>query len=89
MAADFEWWASAKLLPVYLLGLLWMCGYHRSDRDRFRRITIEALASGDPALDWVGIGGGDSVAVLGEPNADELDDVPVFTEHEPSWSVPL
>lgn len=67
-----EWWASAKLLPIYLLELLWMMGYHGEQRDAHRRLALAALASGDPALDWVGVGGGDSVAVLGEPSADDL-----------------
>lgn len=61
-----EWWASSKLLPLYMLELMWMCGYQRERRDRFRRVSLAALASGDPALDWVGYGGGCSVVELGE-----------------------
>lgn len=68
-----EWWASAKLMPIYALELLWALGYRRDQREMFRRAALEALASGDPALDWVGVGGGQSVAALGEPNADELE----------------
>ncbi|WP_146658068.1 hypothetical protein [Enhygromyxa salina] len=66
-----EWWASAKLLPLYLLELLWALGYRRAERDYFRGLSLEALASGDPALDWVGVGGGASVATLGEACADD------------------
>ncbi|WP_181233573.1 hypothetical protein [Enhygromyxa salina] len=68
-----EWWASAKLLPLYLLELLWALGYRRAQREQIRGRSLEALASGDPALDWVGIGGGASVAALGEASASDHD----------------
>jgi hypothetical protein len=61
-----EWWASAKLLPVYVLELLWSCGHQREQRALTRRRSLAALASGDPALDFVGTGGGVSVVELGE-----------------------
>ncbi len=79
-----EWWASAKLLPMYLLELLWMCGYQRGCRDHYRRVSRAVLASGDPALDFVGIGGGASVVALGEADEPELD--APFPEAEPSWA---
>jgi hypothetical protein len=79
-----EWWASAKLLPLYLLELLWAFGYRRAQRDDYRSPSLEALASGDPALDWVGVGGGASVAALGEANADD-DQVAAAIPSEPSW----
>lgn len=78
-----EWWASAKLMPLYLLELLWAMGYRRAQRDYFRGLSLEALASGDPALDWVGVGGGASVAALGEACAD---DQPTTTLTEPTWA---
>jgi hypothetical protein len=59
-----EWWASIKLLPLYVLELMWMCGYQRERREQFRRVSLTALASGDPALDWVGHGGAGSVMEL-------------------------
>ncbi|MFV8749517.1 hypothetical protein ACNOYE_03075 [Nannocystaceae bacterium ST9] len=61
-----EWWASSKLLPLYLLELLWWCGYRPALRQRYRERSLAVLASGDPALDWVGPGGGASVDDLGE-----------------------
>lgn len=63
-----EWLASAKLLPLYVLELLWMCGYQPDQRARVRARSLAALASGDPALDWVGVGGGSSVAELDQPD---------------------
>lgn len=61
-----EWWASAKLMPIYVLELLWCCGHQPQQREQLRRRTLEAIASGDPALDFVGVGGGASVLELGE-----------------------
>lgn len=65
-----EWWASSKLLPLYLLELLWMLGYQRAQREQHRRRSLLALASGDPALDWVGIGGGRSIVELEQHERD-------------------
>lgn len=59
-----EWYSSAKLLPFYLLELMWMCGYRPEQRAKHRARSLASLASGDPALDWVGVGGGASVAEL-------------------------
>jgi hypothetical protein len=59
-----EWYSSAKLLPFYLLELLWMCGYRPEQRAEHRARSLASLASGDPALDWIGVGGGASVAEL-------------------------
>ncbi len=78
-----EWWASAKLLPFYMLELLWMCGYQRHQRDHFRQLSLTVLASGDPALDYVGFGGGASVVELGEA-ADHADEP--LVDAEPTWA---
>lgn len=59
-----EWYASAKLLPFYLLELLWMAGYRAEQRAEHRARSLAILATGDPALDWIGVGGGASVAEL-------------------------
>jgi hypothetical protein len=84
-----EWCASAKLLPFYLLEVLWVLGYRRAQRDYFRGFSLEALASGDPALDWVGVGGGASVAALGEPSVlgkASVNDRPVTGLGAPTWA---
>lgn len=59
-----EWYSSAKLLPFYLLELMWMFGYRPEQRAKHRSRSLASVASGDPALDWVGVGGGASVAEL-------------------------
>jgi len=59
-----EWWASAKLLPYFLLEGLWLAGYRRDQREAFRALARRARASGNPALDWVGVGGGRFVSDL-------------------------
>ena len=69
-----EWWASSKLLPIYLLELLWLVGYRPEQRELFRARSLEILATGDPALDWVGSGGGASVAELGEAAAQSVEE---------------
>jgi hypothetical protein len=69
-----EWWASAKLMPIYILDVMWAAGYRPAQREHFRSLALDALASGDPALDWVGVGGGASVAALGEFCADDACD---------------
>jgi hypothetical protein len=56
-----EWWASTKLLPIYLLELMWVGGYEGAKICDPRQQSLAALASGDPALDWVGVGGGASL----------------------------
>lgn len=53
-----ELWASPRLLPYNFLMLLFRFGYRPKDARRLREHVERALASGDPALDYVGIGGG-------------------------------
>ena len=53
-----EWWASPRLLPYNFLMLMFRAGY-RPDVSRILRGHVErAEASGNPALDYVGVGGG-------------------------------
>jgi hypothetical protein len=51
-----EWWASSKLLPFVTLEWLWRLGYRPDERARFEAHARRALASGDAALDFVGVG---------------------------------
>lgn len=53
-----EWWASMKLLPIFLLQVMWALGYKPAQQSAYRKTAITALQSGNPALDWVGSGGG-------------------------------
>lgn len=53
-----EWIASPRLLPYNVLALMFRAGYAT---DRYRELVDRAeraVASGNPALDYVGIGGG-------------------------------
>lgn len=52
-----ELWASQRLLPYNVLFLLFRLGYRADVRDRLHDRVQRALASGNPALDYVGIGG--------------------------------
>lgn len=81
-----EWYSSAKLLPFYLLELMWMFGYRPEQRAEHRGRSLAIVASGDPALDWVGVGGGASVTEL--PSAQRVLatglDAPARRNHLPS-----
>lgn len=64
MAAHFvcgpidEWMAAPRLLPVYILELLFFLGYQPARRAHLRSLAAQSLAGADPALDYVGTGGG-------------------------------
>ena len=49
--------ASPRLLPVLLLELLWLLGHDPVRRAAGRTLSAQAIASGNPALDYIGIGG--------------------------------
>ena len=49
--------ASPRLLPVLLLELLWLFGYDPARRAAWRALSARAIASGNPALDYIGTGG--------------------------------
>jgi hypothetical protein len=49
--------ASPRLLPVLLLDLLWRTGYARHRRSTLTDLATRAIASGNPALDYIGTGG--------------------------------
>lgn len=53
-----EWWASPRLMPYNLLLLMFRAGYRPDVAERTRHHAERALESGNPAIDFVGIGGG-------------------------------
>jgi len=53
-----EWWAALRLLPYNVLWLMFRAGYAAPLRDRVLGHVQRALRSDNPALDYVGIGGG-------------------------------
>jgi len=53
-----EVWGSPRLLPVVVLTLLWKLGYQKERRREIEGLVASALASGNPAIDRIGIGGG-------------------------------
>ncbi|MDB4928760.1 MAG: uncharacterized protein JWM10_1244 [Myxococcaceae bacterium] len=59
-----EWWASPRLLPYNFLMLMFRAGYRPDVFRRLRDHVDRAEASGNPALDFVGVGGG---TPLGRP----------------------
>jgi uncharacterized membrane protein YGL010W len=53
-----EWWASPRLAPYGLLFVMFEAGYAPERHARHRDFVERAIASGNPALDYVGVGGG-------------------------------
>jgi hypothetical protein len=49
--------ASPRLLPVLLLELLWLLGHDPVRCAAWRTLSARAIASGNPALDYIGTGG--------------------------------
>ena len=49
--------ASPRLLPVLLLEWLWRAGHRPQQRVTYRALAADAIASGNPALDYIGTGG--------------------------------
>jgi hypothetical protein len=49
--------ASPRLLPVLLLEMLWLLGHDPARRAAGRALSARAIASGNPALDYIGTGG--------------------------------
>ena len=53
-----EWLAAPRLPPVYVLESMWALGYQPARRREIRELSRKCLESGNPALDYIGIGGG-------------------------------
>lgn len=53
-----EWIAAPRLLPVYVLEAMWCVGHRRARRDAIYALADASLARGNPALDFIGTGGG-------------------------------
>lgn len=53
-----EWWASPRLMPYCWLMMMFGKGYKKERFAEIKGYAQKALESGNPALDYVGIGGG-------------------------------
>jgi hypothetical protein len=49
--------ASPRLLPVLLLDWLWRAGHRPQQSAAYRALAADAIATGNPALDYIGTGG--------------------------------
>ncbi|MFC1669951.1 hypothetical protein ACFL20_06115 [Spirochaetota bacterium] len=53
-----EWWAGPRLLPFVIMNIMWSFGY----KDEYKREILEyvnaAIDEGNPAMDYIGTGGG-------------------------------
>ena len=50
--------ASPRLISVVVLEVLWLFGHRPQQRAAWKALSSRAIASGNPAVDYVGIGGG-------------------------------
>lgn len=50
--------ASPRLVCVIILELLWTCGHRPAQRSAWKTLSRKAIQSGNPALDYIGVGGG-------------------------------
>lgn len=53
--------ASPRLAPIQLLEVLWLLGYAPGVRQAWKEASQRAIATGNPALDYIGEGGGTSL----------------------------
>ena len=58
--------ASPRLAPIQLLELMWMLGYAPATRTAWKALSARAVASGNPAIDYIGTGGGTTLCPTGE-----------------------
>lgn len=65
-----EWWASWRLMPYNLLELMFALGYAPDRRAELHERVERAWATGQPALDFVGVGGGVVLTPTGEPRSE-------------------
>ena len=53
-----EWWAAPRVLAVGTLQALFWVGHAPDKAARMQRWVEDAVRSGQPAVDYIGIGGG-------------------------------
>lgn len=61
-----EFWASWRLIPFNFLEIMWWLGYEPAMYARHKDLSRRAIEHGDPAIDFIGVGGG---AVIRDPGA--------------------
>jgi hypothetical protein len=50
--------AGPRLLPLVVLNILWKFGFLKELRKKYLNYSTMSLADGNPALDYIGTGGG-------------------------------
>jgi hypothetical protein len=64
-----ELWASPRLMPYNVLRVLLRCGYEPALKQKLDARRDRAWATGNPALDYVGVGGGTFIRPIASPTA--------------------
>lgn len=62
-----EFWAGPRLLPLLVLKVLYMLGYNEKQWKTIYRVSTLARKLGNPALDYIGVGGAN------QPSKEEKD----------------
>jgi hypothetical protein len=57
LGAFDEWIATPRLLPVYVLDVMWRMGYMPGKKEAICKLAERCIAQGNPALDYIGTGG--------------------------------
>ncbi len=60
--------ASPRLICVVVLEVLWACGHRPQQRAEWKALSRKAIASGNPALDYIGVGGSTTLNAQASPN---------------------
>ena len=61
-----EFWASWRLIPINFLEIMWRLGYQPQMYAQYKDLSRRAIEHGDPAIDFIGVGGG---AIIRDPDA--------------------
>jgi hypothetical protein len=64
-----EFIASPRLAPIQLLEILWLVGYAPRTRAAWKSLSARAVASGNPAIDYIGTGGGTTLRPTPPPTS--------------------
>ena len=61
--------ASPRLAPIQVLEVMWLLGYAPATRAAWKALSARAIASGNPAIDYIGTGGGTTLCARPAPAA--------------------
>ena len=78
-----EFWASWRLITVNVLELMWRLGYRPEMYAQWKALSRRAIEHGDPAIDFIGVGGGTRIRDPSEALAQTRDLGDEVAQHRP------